>query len=839
MKKIQIENKVFQLSELDEFQLDYQKDEKKKINKNKIILCFAVFVIIFLLIPKFNFINNIPKVGDLVKKDFIVESNVLLKDQDATKFKIEKNISNLGVFLDYDPLAYQKLTEKTLTVFQDFLARNEKIAQQKFNFQEKKRKIALSNLTNKILTEEIKQEEKIYQTYLNFLEEKKQTNNIYLLQKKNNLASRKNSLEQEKKKIQEEIEKTTLQNQDFLKNIEVSYDNSLSQLFQDLELSFDQEIFSLLAEIVDYELFLTRLLILLKNFERNYVLKSKEIIKSSSNQKIQIFNLETGKPVKNPQGINFLNLEDAKQIMKEYIKENFQENATHLNLGLYLLASKIIIPTSFENKQKLETQRKIITNEKNSVFINLEKGTVLVKAGEVLNEEKRDLIASYYNNLSQGKSLIYIFGVIILIFLIIFIIFIALKMDRKSTDAFYEHFVVLLFSLAVGLIVIYFTKGMLEIFSKELSLFTFSNYFYALPITLASMLSGSLYGFKTNIATAFLTAFCVTFYLEENFLFFIYCWISSSFTCLIFVNLNTRFDLIKKGVLSALINIIILLVIELLRDPSSISKEILQALFFAFTGGIFSTIFNIIFLPLLEQLFGISTQLKLLELSNLNHPLLKLLQNRCLGTYQHSILVGSLAEAGAQKIGVNPLLIKIGAYYHDIGKAIEPEYFNENYQESQKSIHDTISPKESAKKIINHIIYGIQLANKFKLGKRITEFILEHHGDSTIEFFYQKACKQKGEKVSTEDFHYPMPRPRSIETAVIMLADSSEVTVRSLKQVDKKSITKTINNVFQNIADNRQLDLSGMSIEQLRTIKTVFIDILVSLNHNRYMGQKV
>ena len=129
-------------------------------------------------------------------------------------------------------------------------------------------------------------------------------------------------------------------------------------------------------------------------------------------------------------------------------------------------------------------------------------------------------------------------------------------------------------------------------------------------------------------------------------------------------------------------------------------------------GGILATFFSIILLPLLEQVFGVSTQLKLLELSNLNHPLLKYLQNRAPGTYQHAIIVGSLAESGAQKIGANLLLAKIGAYYHDIGKAIEPKYFNENQKDLEPSIHEKTPPKESAKKIINHVIYGIQMAKK-------------------------------------------------------------------------------------------------------------------------------
>ena len=183
-------------------------------------------------------------------------------------------------------------------------------------------------------------------------------------------------------------------------------------------------------------------------------------------------------------------------------------------------------------------------------------------------------------------------------------------------------------------------------------------------------------------------------------------------------------------------------------------------------------------------------------------------------------------------------MVKIGAYYHDIGKIVEPQCFNENYHQESSPIHNKISPEKSAKKIINHVVYGIQLARKFKLGKSITKFIMEHHGDSLIYFFYEKCCKQSKKKVSEKSFRYPMPRPSSVETAIVMLADTSEVSVRSLKKPTKKNITSMINSIFQKIMEEKQLDFSNISVLELRILKEVFIDILTSLNHDRILGKK-
>ena len=828
MKKLEINNNVITLLERDQFKLDYQKEERRKILKNKFIFAFAIAVIIFLLIPSFSFINQVPRAGDFIPNDIVAESNILLKDKEATKFKIEKNLSNLGLFLDYDPLVYQKLIEKIHASFTVFLAENKKLQFQEQNLQEEIKKISQENFLIQQNQQQLIKDKKFHQQHAVFLRNK--TGIIQFEKAINRLEVNEKNIQQELENIQLAVKKVQVKSEEFFKNKKANYDNNLGELFQSFKLDFDREVFQLLSQVGDFNLFLERLVAVLRVLERVYILDSKESVESNIDKEISIFNLETDTNIDYSNRIQFKDIEEVKKIIKQYIDTNFQDT-NYLNLALYLFASKLIMPSIFENKQKLENQRKLISNESNSVFVNIEKGAVLVAGGKVLSIKEQLLLEDYYLILNQNKGFFYTLGIVLATMLLVFIIFFTLKIERKSVDSFYESFVILAATSAISLIVIFLTKILLEIFLIQFS-FPLEGYFYALPITLGVMLSGGLVNIKTNIFNAFFCAFIVSFYLDQSFYFFLYCWFSASLTCLIFTNLNTRFDLLKKGFITAVLNLLVLFLLELLKDPKNIDVVILKSLIFAFTGGILSTIYSIIFLPLFEQIFGISTQLKLLELFNLNHPLLRLLQNRCLGTYQHSILVGNLAEVGAQKIGINPLLAKVGAYYHDIGKAVEPQYFNENYYSNENSPHHKLSPQESANKIINHIIYGIQLAKKFKLGRSITEVIMEHHGNSIIEFFYNKA--QKTGKISNkESFRYPMPRPRSLETTIIMLADKSEVAVRTLLKPTKDKITNTIDSVFQNILDEQQLDKSGISVEQLRIIKETFIDILVSLNHNR------
>ena len=842
MEQVQIGNKTLNLLELDESNEDSQEKENKGIFVSKFISIFCVFIIIFILIPKFNFLNITPKVGTLITQDIISDYDILVKDKDATNFKIDSSLSKLGIFLDYDPLAYQRLIEKINTAFDKFSKRNQELLDQKRLFAEEKLKLTQGYVDNKVALGLIKREKKIIQEYIASLKSSEEQNTYQILygeQKFQNLESQKDISAKKEESIHLNLAELQKKDKDFEANFRNNQENNLALLFQELDLEFDQEVVEFLQELSEYSFLKNRIVDLLRFFDRSYILSSKEILKSNANNKnIQVFNLETNNFLANPSQTQFVNLEEARELLNKYIEEISPENSsTKLNRFALILASKLLIATSFENKQKLEDRRKEVINEGSTVFRNIKKGEILAEKGKSITAEGVNLIEGYFAAINQGKGILYTLSIGVVSLLVIIIIFVSLKLYRGLTAFFYENFVILLTSLAVNLIIIYSVKEIFELLATHYQFFSLSSYIYALPVVLSVMLCGALTNFRINIPNVFLSALCITLYLEENLYFFLFCWLSSSVACLTLTSLNTRFDLFKKGFIVAIANTLILFFIEILSSKG-LPPDLLASVISAFMGGILATFFSVILLPLLEQIFGVSTQLKLLELSNLNHPLLKYLQNRAPGTYQHAIIVGSLAESGAQKIGANLLLAKIGAYYHDIGKAIEPQYFNENQKDLTPSIHDKMSPKESAKKIINHVVYGVQMAKKFKLGKRMVDIITNHHGDATIQFFYEKALKKNSDKkISETDFKYPMSLPKDLETAIVMLADNSEVSVRSLKKPNKTNVTRTVGQVFQNIIDNGKLDASNINIVQLRKLKTTFIDILISLHHDRSLGK--
>ena len=202
------------------------------------------------------------------------------------------------------------------------------------------------------------------------------------------------------------------------------------------------------------------------------------------------------------------------------------------------------------------------------------------------------------------------------------------------------------------------------------------------------------------------------------------------------------------------------------------------------------------------------------------------------GTYHHSILVGSLAEAAAEAIDANPLLVRAGAYYHDIGKMRRREYFIENQTDSQ-NVHDDLSPEESAKFLAAHVIDGVKIAAEYRLPEAVKAFIREHHGTSLMAFFYEKALEENPGNVDESLFRYPGPKPQSKETGILMLADSAEAAVRSADNPTPETIRKVVRNIVINKYRVEELDECPLTLRDLRLIIEAFLPILEGMHHHR------
>jgi putative nucleotidyltransferase with HDIG domain len=260
--------------------------------------------------------------------------------------------------------------------------------------------------------------------------------------------------------------------------------------------------------------------------------------------------------------------------------------------------------------------------------------------------------------------------------------------------------------------------------------------------------------------------------------------------------------------------------------------------------GVFTPIVSValalFLLPIVEPIVGVSSDLTLLELSDLNHPLLKRMALETQGTYHHSQVVSQLAEQAARAIGANALLARVGALFHDIGKMHKPEYYVEN-QHSGENKHDELSPSMSALVVASHVKHGIEMGRRFGLPQAVIDFIPEHHGTSVMEYFYHKALESHdNETVKVDDFRYPGPKPQSRETAILMICDAVEAATRSLAKPTPGRIKEVTKQIMDKRLLSGELDESGLTLRDLARIREAVIPLLTGIHHARiaYPGQK-
>lgn len=354
------------------------------------------------------------------------------------------------------------------------------------------------------------------------------------------------------------------------------------------------------------------------------------------------------------------------------------------------------------------------------------------------------------------------------------------------------------------------------------------------PTALFIMLPTVLIGVRvaTSLAISMpLIVFAVGAFDDRALLFALIAGISGVFAMR---GAERRIDLIKAGLFVALIQSAMALVLLLYRQaPLSVYPSVL---FWSAFNGVVCGMLVLGFLPLLEQLLNTTTTFRLIELADLNSPVLKRLLMTAPGTYSHSVTVANLAESACRDIGANALLARVGAYYHDIGKMDQPEYFIENQAAYNK--HEELAPRLSATIIRSHVKLGIEKARSLGLPPAVIDIISEHHGNSVIAWFYNEALKRE-DQVKADDFAYPGNPPQSKESAVVMLADTVEAAMRTMKRPTIAKMEKFVQELIIGKFEQGQLDQSELTFKDLERIKNAFVRVLAGHYHSRIEYPKV
>jgi putative nucleotidyltransferase with HDIG domain len=491
----------------------------------------------------------------------------------------------------------------------------------------------------------------------------------------------------------------------------------------------------------------------------------------------------------------------------------------------------VITPNKFHDREGTEAARVDAREKTEPIYIL--KGDVLVREGEVITEDiyerlmRLDMLKDNVNYLPQ-------LGLVLMLFMLVLVMYVYI---RQCHPSLYRNNAKLLMLYLIFL---------LNIFSMKIIALGQNLHYpligYAAPIAMGVMLITILLdahlAFISSIVFSVLAS--IIFNYSEDSLFDFRFGFVAVIICFIAIftlqRASQRLTILKAGLMVSVFSSLSIVSMALI-DEQYIVSDILLSVAFAFSGGILTAILVIGLLPFFEVSFGILSPLKLVELSNPNHPLLRKLLTETPGTYHHSIMVGNLSEAAAESIGANGLLCRVGSFYHDIGKTKRPSYFIEN-QTNIENPHNQIEPKLSKSIIIAHARDGVEMLKEYKMPKQICDIAEQHHGTTLLKYFYHKANKQleadgKEANIPEEEYRYPGPKAQSKESAIVGIADCVEAAVRSLRNPTIEQIDSMVRKIIKNRLDDNQFNECDLTLKELDTIGQTLKETLLGIFHSR------
>ncbi|MFN4764074.1 HD family phosphohydrolase [Gillisia sp. Q332] len=520
--------------------------------------------------------------------------------------------------------------------------------------------------------------------------------------------------------------------------------------------------------------------------------------------------------------INYDRLFSQEEIQSFLTSEISSSNLVSIQPELLELFYTIIEPNvifdSALTQKELDSKLNNISYTRGSI----ERGTIIISKGELVEGEKLDILNSLkqefeaqvwsdssYNWILLGYSLLVCMALLMLLLFI-----------RKYRRDIYDNNVKVSFIFFNLLLMVFLTSLVVNFESR----FVYIVPLCILPLTLKAFFDSRL-GLFTHVITVLILGFIVPNSYEYMFLQII----AGIVTILTVSELYKRANLFISVGQITFIYILVYFAFIVIQEGNILNLD--YEIFLTFILGGLATLFVQPLIYIYEKLFGLVSDMSLLELSDTNTKLLKELSDKAPGTFHHSLNVANLAEAAANEIGANAMLVRVGALYHDIGKMENPTYFSEN-QSSSVNSHDELSPRESAAIIIGHVIRGIEIAKKNNIPDRVIDFIRTHHGTTTVYFFYMKE-KEMNEAVSAEDFRYPGPIPFSRETAILMMCDSVEAASKSLKEPTPAKIDSFVEKIISKQMEEAQFLNADITFKEIQLIKKVLKQKLKNIFHLR------
>jgi putative nucleotidyltransferase with HDIG domain len=596
----------------------------------------------------------------------------------------------------------------------------------------------------------------------------------------------------------------------------------------------DADAYSVLEKEHFAEIIAEKIISIISEIYENGVVENKERFLNESDKGIIIKNLSLKNERVEQNLKRFYGVDQAKTMVR-VVGESHLEGFGHQVKELIVdFSQRLVQPNITLSQGGTEERRKKAAESIKPILLRVKAGEMILREGERVTALHLAKLDAFQLKTKQEKLVATSIGATALFGVFLMVLYLLnLGNDRLMAGNHNKNLLFLASILIVLILIAAVSASIVEMLPQNLA-YSLSpqSIVYGVPIASGAMVICLFLGLQIAVAFALVISVFATVIFNHQFDFFIYFFLSGAMGAYWVRHCRERKVFAKAGLYLGLLNVFLAGCIGLI-NADFLSIDFLWNLFFAFLGGIGAGILTSGITVLFETLFGYATDITLLELANLERPILRRLMIEAPGTYHHSVIVGSLVEAAASDIGANPLLAKVCGYYHDIGKIKKPLYFIEN-QSSNKNLHDKLAPSMSRRILIAHVKDGVEMANEHKLPHVVRSAIEQHHGTSLIRYFFDKAIKlQKDKSVKADDYRYPGPNPQTREAGLVMLADVVEAASRTLDNPTPSRIQGLVQNLINKIFSDGQLSDCELTLKDLHSIAKSFNRILNGIHHHR------
>ncbi len=538
---------------------------------------------------------------------------------------------------------------------------------------------------------------------------------------------------------------------------------------------------------------------------------------------------------------SMINLQEARQQVSELARQQFADQPPYVLSCAVSVAGSMIRPNLTFNASETRVRREQAKLAVRVVYTEFKENQVIVRKGEKVTQDHIDALVEM--EMHRGGQILWLnlvsLTAMFFMLLLATYVFAARFISKFATSLHELAAMAVLAVLAVALCRI--GEMLASALADAFPAIDETCYYYAIPVAATAVMVRILMNSETAVIFAAVVSLACAYVLGGDLFLAIYFFLGSVVGAGALAHAKERGKVFRAGLVTSLVNVafvLLLLVLQLsLWGPEVLDESEIKPLFdvlFAVLAGVGVGIIALGLIPVFEAV-GFLTDIKLLELASLDHPLMREMIIKAPGTYHHSVLVGSLGEAAAEAISANALLTRVGAYFHDIGKTTKPHYFVEN-QPDADNIHDRLQPAMSVLIIGNHVKEGMELGLQHRLPETILDMIPQHHGTSLMRFFYSKAADSEDaakSDVNEEDFRYPGPKPQTREAGILMLADGVEAATRSLREPTRHNISARVQQVINSVVIDGQLDQCPLTLKDLSIVAETFTGVLVGIHHHR------